>query len=665
MALISCPECGRQISDRAPACPGCGILIEDIRMLLNQKDMQTNTFASVSDNNFYSVFASEADSQPSLNVCNAELDNKHVKCLHCNNNYIASDLKCPKCNYPLLVFTPDARKFGKDVRNAVQHTGNYGLERKRIKCVICTNEYMSTDIKCPKCKFPALAFTADLNKQDRIIQSYKRDNGFGYKGTASSLISNEIPNNTESLEEINEQISKKKKTIASIEETIENLKNFGKGDVDSAIRLRDKNQKELQELIKKANSIGNVTGKITNTRNSTNQPRQTTDSFKKNSNTGNIATEIEPIPEITKKIIESEKEFFTEYSGKDYFIRNMNKILGILGSNWKEYSPKNADELIVPKNDDIMRYKWNFRNKLSDAYRRSDKNNGWIGNYYYSWSLIYPYYSYNLVKLDKHLALMKEDGYEVKLIERKDVLHILSSSGGLHAGKGDFIERTVNRLSEDYTFPKGSDIVEYELAHLMMRTLFDTAIKQRNTISEINNQSIQPQERSNNKSNISTDLQRIKELDQEISDLEQLIAGLEKQDNGKSQSAQSKKVDIGELRRKAVKGDCSSMIELADLYFSGNGVAQNKEETRMWYKKAADNGSVIGKEKYEKAFQQIDKKKSKTTKAAALDFKISDNKDKKTMTLDEIVKALEEYTVVNGKLVRREEAERQSNKKRK
>ena len=107
------------------------------------------------------------------------------------------------------------------------------------------------------------------------------------------------------------------------------------------------------------------------------------------------------------------------------------------------------------------------------------------------------------------------------------------------------------------------------------------------------------------------------------------------------------------------------MIELADLYFSGNGVAQNKEEARMWYKKAADNGSVIGKEKYEKAFQQIDKKKSKTTKAAALDFKISDNKDKKTMTLDEIVKALEEYTVVNGKLVRREEAERQSNKKRK
>lgn len=24
MALIDCPECGRQVSDRAPACPACG-----------------------------------------------------------------------------------------------------------------------------------------------------------------------------------------------------------------------------------------------------------------------------------------------------------------------------------------------------------------------------------------------------------------------------------------------------------------------------------------------------------------------------------------------------------------------------------------------------------------------------------------------------------------
>lgn len=25
MALIKCPECGKEISDKAPACPNCGI----------------------------------------------------------------------------------------------------------------------------------------------------------------------------------------------------------------------------------------------------------------------------------------------------------------------------------------------------------------------------------------------------------------------------------------------------------------------------------------------------------------------------------------------------------------------------------------------------------------------------------------------------------------
>lgn len=27
MALINCPECGRQVSDSAPQCPGCGYVI--------------------------------------------------------------------------------------------------------------------------------------------------------------------------------------------------------------------------------------------------------------------------------------------------------------------------------------------------------------------------------------------------------------------------------------------------------------------------------------------------------------------------------------------------------------------------------------------------------------------------------------------------------------
>lgn len=28
MALIKCPECGKQVSDKAPTCPGCGSPID-------------------------------------------------------------------------------------------------------------------------------------------------------------------------------------------------------------------------------------------------------------------------------------------------------------------------------------------------------------------------------------------------------------------------------------------------------------------------------------------------------------------------------------------------------------------------------------------------------------------------------------------------------------
>lgn len=32
MALIKCPECGKEISDKASACPNCGITMNDIKV---------------------------------------------------------------------------------------------------------------------------------------------------------------------------------------------------------------------------------------------------------------------------------------------------------------------------------------------------------------------------------------------------------------------------------------------------------------------------------------------------------------------------------------------------------------------------------------------------------------------------------------------------------
>ena len=38
MALIKCPECGREISDRALSCPGCGIAKDDIQKMFVEQN---------------------------------------------------------------------------------------------------------------------------------------------------------------------------------------------------------------------------------------------------------------------------------------------------------------------------------------------------------------------------------------------------------------------------------------------------------------------------------------------------------------------------------------------------------------------------------------------------------------------------------------------------
>ena len=42
MALIKCPECGREISDRAPSCPMCGITKKDMQAIFAEKQKNTS-----------------------------------------------------------------------------------------------------------------------------------------------------------------------------------------------------------------------------------------------------------------------------------------------------------------------------------------------------------------------------------------------------------------------------------------------------------------------------------------------------------------------------------------------------------------------------------------------------------------------------------------------
>ena len=62
--IIKCPECGHQVSDKAPVCPSCGV----------------------------------------------EIAGHVVKCPHCGEIYLKADEICPNCHQPQTASTEDLRQ---------------------------------------------------------------------------------------------------------------------------------------------------------------------------------------------------------------------------------------------------------------------------------------------------------------------------------------------------------------------------------------------------------------------------------------------------------------------------------------------------------------------------------------------------------------------------
>lgn len=88
MALIKCSECGNIISDKAPACPHCGIIVNTIQ-------------TSDEENQII---------QP-------------VKCLGCGKTYDRGLFNCPNCNYPKLSCNNNAKKVEELIqRNSPNNT---------------------------------------------------------------------------------------------------------------------------------------------------------------------------------------------------------------------------------------------------------------------------------------------------------------------------------------------------------------------------------------------------------------------------------------------------------------------------------------------------------------------------------------------------------------
>ena len=102
MAIITCPECGKQISEYAPACVGCGIPMEKIKELL------TNEESKETQENKDALTHMEVNSSDSIinsSVLFAASEGKQIKCIICSNEFFLSDLCCPKCKYPAFTLS--------------------------------------------------------------------------------------------------------------------------------------------------------------------------------------------------------------------------------------------------------------------------------------------------------------------------------------------------------------------------------------------------------------------------------------------------------------------------------------------------------------------------------------------------------------------------------
>lgn len=47
MALIICPKCGKQFSDRAEKCPQCGTSKEEVQRLIEEKKVKVKFFTGL------------------------------------------------------------------------------------------------------------------------------------------------------------------------------------------------------------------------------------------------------------------------------------------------------------------------------------------------------------------------------------------------------------------------------------------------------------------------------------------------------------------------------------------------------------------------------------------------------------------------------------------
>lgn len=116
MAMITCPECGKQISDKADRCIGCGVPMEEIRAILSMNEVTSDSIQpDITD----PEESSEAIMPPLKTAAKLTVvsSTKRIRCLYCSNEYNIEECKCTKCGNPFLTLINNAEDISGILNN--------------------------------------------------------------------------------------------------------------------------------------------------------------------------------------------------------------------------------------------------------------------------------------------------------------------------------------------------------------------------------------------------------------------------------------------------------------------------------------------------------------------------------------------------------------------